>query len=188
MIKINLLPVREERRKLGARQEKILYLLVLVLVFIGIFYWHTSTSKKIKNLRLEITKADQEINRLSKVVKEVEKFKKDKKVLEEKIRVIQHLKSNRQAQVHYLDEINKALPVQVWLEFYQERRGNVIIRGKSLSTDGIADFMRNLDSSSYFDEVELELTTQKNSSVGDRKFRINDFSLRLKTVGSGDAI
>ncbi len=188
MIKINLLPVREERRKLGARQEKILYLLVLALVFIGVFYWHTSTTKKIKNLRLEITKADQEINRLSKVVKEVEKFKRDKKVLEDKIRVIQHLKANRQAQVHYLDEINKALPIQVWLEFYQERRGSVIIRGKALSTDGIADFMRNLENSSYFGEVELEVTTQKDSSVGDRKIRINDFSLRLKTIESGDVV
>ncbi len=188
MIKINLLPVREERRKLSARQEKLFYFLVLILVFIGVYYWHSSTSRKIKDMRAQVVQTDQEINRLSKVVKEVEKFKKDKKVLEEKISVIQHLKQNRKAEVHYLDEINKALPRQVWLVYYQERGGNVVIRGKSLSTDGIADFMRNLDSSSFFKEVELDVTTQKDMNLGDRVLKINDFSLRCKALGSGGKV
>ena len=54
MIKINLLPVREERRRLGARQEMMFFGLVMVLVCIGIFYWWSTTSRKVKDLNRQI--------------------------------------------------------------------------------------------------------------------------------------
>jgi type IV pilus assembly protein PilN len=185
MIKINLLPVREERRRMGARQEQLLMALVLILVALGVFYWHSSTNKKIKDLRQQITQADQEIKRLSKIVKEVEKFKSDKKTLEGKIAVIDQLKTYRQVQVHYMDELNKALPAQVWIEFYQQRGDRIVLRGKSLSTEDVADFMRNLENSVYFTGVELDQTSQKDVSVGDRKLKINDFSVRFNVVPGG---
>jgi type IV pilus assembly protein PilN len=186
MIKINLLPVREERRRIGARQEQLLFMLVLILVVFGVFYWNSATNRKISNLRLQITQADQEIQRLSKIVKEVEKFKADKKTLEGKIAVIDKLKTNRQVQVHYMDELNKALPTQVWIEFYQQKGTSLVLRGKSLSTEDIADFMRNLEASGYFADVELDQTSQKDVSLGDRKMKVNDFSVRFNVVPGGE--
>ncbi len=183
MIKINLLPVREERRRLSARQEQLFSFLVIILVLIGIYYWHSSMNRKIRDTRLEIVHVDQEIARLSKIVKQVEKFKSDKKTLEEKIRVIGQLKENRQAQVHVMDEINKALPSQIWLQFLQERSGTVMLRGKSLSPEDIANFMRNLEASDYFRDVELEVTTQNNLRLGERTIKVNDFSIRFKVTG-----
>lgn len=187
MIKINLLPVREERRRMGARQEQTLFLFVIILVCIGVFYWHSSTERKIKNLRVQISQAEQEIQRLSKIVKEVEKFKSDKKILEDKIAVIDQLKTYRQVQVHYMDELNKALPEQVWLEFYQQRGDELVLRGKSLSTEDVADFMRNIEASAYFSEVRLDQTSQKNVPLGDRTLKVNDFSVRFKVVPGGGA-
>jgi type IV pilus assembly protein PilN len=186
MIKINLLPVREERRRMGARQEQMFFVLILILVFGGVFYWHTTTNRKIKDLRGQITKAQKDIKRLDKIVKEVEKFKKDKKVLEGKIEVIDKLKQNRQVQVFYMDELNKALPSQVWIEFYQQREDTLILRGKSLSTDDIADFMRKLENSIYFEDIRLDQTSQKEIALAGRKVRVNDFSIRLIVVpGAG---
>ena len=186
MIKINLLPVREERRRMGARQEQMFFVLIMVLVFIGVFYWHSSTNKKIKNLRGQISQAENDIKRLKKIVKEVEKFKKDKKILEGKIEVINKLKKGRQTQVHYLDELNKALPSQTWIEFYQQKGENLILRGKSLSTDDIAGFMRKLETSIFFKDIRLDQTNQKEMSLSGRKVRVNDFSIRLVVVpGAG---
>ena len=180
MIKINLLPVREERRALSARQQQLFFFLLLILVFIGIYYWNSSTNRKISNTRADLSRVDSEIARLSKVVKQVEKFKADKKVLQEKIRVIGQLRMNRQLQVHVIDELNRALPPQVWLLFVQERGDNLTIRGKSMTPDDIANFMRNLDKSEYFSDVELDVTTQQDMKLGDRKIRVNDFSIRCK--------
>jgi type IV pilus assembly protein PilN len=115
----------------------------------------------------------------------VEKFKADKKILEGKIAVIDELKTFRKVQVHYMDELNKALPSQVWLEFYQQRGDGLVLRGKSLSTDDIAGFMRNLEASDYFGDVRLDQTSQKELAVGDRKMKVNDFSLRLLVVPTG---
>ena len=182
MIKINLLPVREERRRLGARQEQMFFALVMILTFIGVYYWHSTTNSRIKDLNVQITQTDKDIARLSKIVKEVEKYKADKIVLEGKIAVIDKLKTFRQVQVHYMDELNKALPSQVWLEFYQQKGEILVLRGKSLSTDDIAGFMRNLEASAYFEDIRLDQTSQKELSVGDRKMKVNDFSLRLMVV------
>ena len=185
MIKINLLPVREERRRMGARQEQMFFALIMILVFIGVFYWHSSTNKKIKNLRTQINQVENDIRRLDKIVKEVEQFKKDKKILEGKIEVIDRLKLGRKVQVHYMDELNKALPSQTWIEFYQQNGENLILRGKSLSTDDIASFMRNLEASNYFSDIRLDQTSQKEISLACRSMRVNDFSIRLVVVPSG---
>jgi type IV pilus assembly protein PilN len=187
MIKINLLPVREERRRLGARQEQLLFVLIVFLVIIGTYYWWASTRKEIKGLRAEIRQVEQEITRLSQVVKDVEKFKADKKILEEKIAVIGTLKTNRLAQVHYMDELNKALldpeeregGLQVWLLNYQQTGTDLSLRGRALSTEHIADFMRNLEASPYFKNVRLNQTNQINQGIGDRTIKINDFGLRF---------
>jgi type IV pilus assembly protein PilN len=172
---------------MGARQEQTLFLFVIILVCIGVFYWHNSTARKIRDLRTQINQAEQEIQRLSKIVEEVEKFKADKKILEGKIAVIDELKTHRQVQVHYLDELNKALPGQVWLEYYQQKGQALVLRGKSLSTDDVADFMRKLDASEYFDDIKVDQISQRDVSLGDRTLKINDFSMRLKVVPGGSA-
>ena len=187
MIKINLLPVREERRRLGARQEQTLFVALVFLVLIGVYYWYSSDTGKIKDLRRQNNQADQEIRELSKVVKEVDKYKADKKTLEDKIAVIDQLKTFREVQIHYMDELNKALPQQVWLEYYQQKGDSLVLRGKSLATDDIASFMRRLDSSKYFDDVQLDQTSQKDVSIGNRIVKVNDFSIRLKVVPGGQA-
>ena len=82
-----------------------------------------------------------------------------------------------------MDEINRALTPQVWIEFYQQQGTNLSIRGKSLSTDDIADFMRKLEASDYFDEVRLIQTTQTSVALGSRSVKVNDFSLQVAVTG-----
>jgi Tfp pilus assembly protein PilN len=86
-----------------------------------------------------------------------------------------------------MDELNKALPEQVWLEFYQQRGDELVLRGKSLSTEDVADFMRNIEASAYFGEVRLDQTSQRNVPLGDRTLKVNDFSVRFKVVPGGGA-
>jgi type IV pilus assembly protein PilN len=186
MIKINLLPVREERRRLGFRQQLTLFALILVLVSIGLFYWHQSTGAQIEKLRGQIAQMDQEIERLAKVVKEVEKYKKDKKTLEGKLDVIGKLQKDRKIAVHYLDELNRALPDRVWLEYYEEGGGAITVRGKALDPDAVPAFMRNLSASPYFSEVDLDVTTQSEVEVGKEMVKVSDFTIRFK-AGDGAA-
>ena len=100
--------------------------------------------------------------------------------------VIDKLKQGRQVQVHYMDELNKALPSQIWVNYYKQSGETLILRGNSLSTDGIAGFMRNLEASVYFKDIRLDQTSQKEVSLAGRKVRVNDFSIRLAVVpGAG---
>jgi type IV pilus assembly protein PilN len=186
MIKINLLPVREERRRLGARQQLILFALVVVLVAIGLFYWHQATAGQIEQKKSEIAQMDADIARLSKVVAEVEKFKRDKKTLEGKLDVIGKLQKDRKIAVHYLDELSRALPERVWIEYYDEAGGVITVRGKAVNPDDVPAFMRNLSASPYFSDVELDVTTQTEVLVGKDTVKVSDFTIRFK-AGDGTA-
>ncbi len=187
MIKINLLPVRAERRRLGMQQQMLLFGLLLVLVGIGLYYWYSATSSKITARRAEIAAMEQEINQLSSVIAEVEKFKKDKKTLEGKLDVIYRLQKDRKIAVHYMDEINQAIPERVWLEMYDEKAGAVTVRGKALNPDDVAAFLRNLAKSPYFRDVELDVTTQGEIKVGQESVKINDFTIRFKAADKAPA-
>ena len=57
--------------------------------------------------------------------------------------------------VRVLDELNIAVPSQVWLRQLEEKGNIARIKGRALGNDAIAQFMRNLDNSDYFDSVDL---------------------------------
>lgn len=180
MIKINLLPVRAERRRLGMQQQMLLFGLLLVLVGIGLYYWYSATAAQIHDRRAKISEMETEITQLAAVIAEVDKFKKDRKTLQDKLDVIQSLQKDRKIAVHYMDEINQALPERVWLEMYDEKAGILTLRGKALNPDDVAAFMRNLAKSPYFKEVELDVTTQGEIKVGAEAVKVNDFTIRFK--------
>jgi len=91
MIKINLLP--QLRAKKVRKQIEIQYqlwffstLLVVLILVLGYFWFYLND--RIQNLQNERIAMTQSLGALKEKVKEVEGFEKDKKIFEEKIRII----------------------------------------------------------------------------------------------------
>jgi type IV pilus assembly protein PilN len=99
MIKINLLPYREKAKKENvSRQISIIagsfvvFILLLILVQINL-------SSSISSLESQLKEADSTLKDLNKKIGDLEKFKKEKKELEQKLAVIKTLEENRMAPV-----------------------------------------------------------------------------------------
>ena len=138
MIKINLLAGTEKVKArapkaprfegVGTLGQNVLMagLVILALLFIG-WRWYSLESEA-RKLRVEITKAQAEKERLQAIIKKGEEYKAKKELLERKIALITQLKRNQSGPVHLLDEVSKQLPDFLWLDSMNESGASVVIR------------------------------------------------------------
>jgi type IV pilus assembly protein PilN len=173
MIKINLLvEARAEKvaraplLALGAAKINnyiIIGLVVVGLVFVGLRYWKLSS--KLADLKAEIATNQREYERLKPIIAEVEAFKKKNAELKHKIDVIEKLKENQFGPVHVMDEVSKALPDLVWLDYLGLTGNTLTLRGQALNENAVANFISNLTASPYFAEPSLRIMSQSQHGV-----------------------
>lgn len=155
MIRINLLPVREIRRRLAARRQLQLSLVLLVAAIAGGAWFYTVQNQELHERHTELARLESELANLDKIIKEVQKFQNQKALLEQKVEVIGGLKKNQRRPARLLDEVSRSLPEQVWIMSVKESGQAYQIIGKSFDNVGIAAFMENLERSAVFEGVEL---------------------------------
>ena len=155
MIRINLLPIREIKKKEGIRQLILMGVSCLVLIVLSLGIFHFSVAKKIGTLQSEIDDTQQQINQLNKIVGDVKKYEKEKKELEKKIGIIDVLNQKRAGPVNMLDEISKNIPAGAWITSFNEKALKLTLDGVALDNETIAGFMTSLENSTHFSNVEL---------------------------------
>lgn len=155
MIRINLLPVRAAQKKEKLISQVVILVLSVALVGLGCAGMQTLLSTKIKDVRGEISSAQNEINRLNKKIGEVNKIKKLTAELDSKKKVLESLEAGRSGPVKLLDELSAVIPDNVWIDSFQLSNGGISLRGKGITEEVIAVFLRDLEASPYFQGVEL---------------------------------
>ena len=158
MITINLLPHREARRVADLRQT--LALLVLGLVILVGAIWFVNKSVKDSQMMAEaaVRQLEADIERYGPEQKQVASFKQKKSELEDKLDVIRDLDAARSGPVRLLDELAKTTPERLWLTKLETEGASITLEGQSLDTGVVADFLRSMNASAYFDLVDLERT------------------------------
>ncbi len=169
MIRINLLPVRAAQKKEKLRSMLSIFVLCIVLVFIGCGALFVQKLGAINSVKDEIAVIDQKNKDLRKKIGQVKDFEKKKIDLEQKLSVLKKLKSGKSGPVRLLDELSAALPDKLWLTKYTEKGGSIKLSGVADSEKTVANFMRKLDSSPYYKNIELTVTEQTKS--GDKKMQ-----------------
>ena len=181
MIKINLLP-KEARKRVGLGQQIAIIVLVLVATFVGIgFYW-SYLDGVIEEKNAEIAKTKQRLQELQKIIDEINKFEAQRKALEQKLAVIAKLEKEQQLPVHLLDEVYMTLEDDLWLRNFQEGNFDITIAGTALSNPIVSDYLRNLQESEFFDDVELVVSQRK--TIGSQTVR--DFQVKMKLIPPKD--
>jgi len=178
MIKINLLPVREARRRADLQQQGILLGVLLAVAIGGVGYAHYAKGQELDRLRSRIAQTEKQIDRYGPQLEQVETFKKKKAEVQQKLEVIQGLERSRSGPVRILDELATKTPERLWLTQLRAEGGRLEIEGMSLDNEVIAAFLTSLEESPYFDEVELEQTELQ----GRGEIRLNRFRLSSHVV------
>ena len=175
MIRVNLLPHREIRRK---RQQRQYFIMLGTVVGIGVavaLLVHTSLNATFEDQQKRNAYLQSEIVKLDKEIEDIKKLKEMTASLLARKRVVETLQTNRSEVVHLLDELARELPDGVYLKTVKQGGNRVVITGYTQSQARVSTLMRNLDASPYLENsnlVEIKAVQLGNS-------RINEFTLAV---------
>ena len=155
MIRINLLPAREARRRLVLRRQ-IQVAVVVMVAATGAGVWgYMAQNSSLAAHQQELARIEVEIKHLEEVIKEVQQFETKQEALHKKVGAIEDIKTTQRRPARLLADISRSLPEKMWLVSIKEVGTGLQISGKSFDNPGIAAFMENLERSPSFSNVEL---------------------------------
>lgn len=160
MIKINLLPVRESQKKEKLREQVVVLVACTFFVIIGCAAAYTTILAKINQKNAAISEQTKIIEQLTRQIGEVEKVKKLQGELQSKLDILEMLKANKTGPAHMLDELSAATPERLWIESFDNVAGVISLSGMGVNEEVVATFLQQLESSSYYMNVELQTLEQ----------------------------
>jgi type IV pilus assembly protein PilN len=175
MIRINLLPWREARRKAHNLQFYILMGMVaglaasIVLLVHGYYATRISTqTERNRFLKDENAKLDKEIE-------EIKKLKEEIQALLSRKQVIETLQADRAQTVYLLEQLVRQIPDGVYLRSIKQTGLKVKLDGYAQSNARVSTLMRNLEASPYLENPDL--VEIKVASVNNK--RLSEFTMNV---------
>jgi type IV pilus assembly protein PilN len=168
MIRINLLPHREEKRK--RRKEAFLRLLALsVVVGLGIVMavgGIIATQISNQNQRNEFIRTEN--GKLDAQIKEISTLKEEIDALKARQQAVEDLQSDRNQPVYLMDELVKQTPEGVYLRSFKQDGQRVALTGYAHSNERVSELLRNLGNNSRWLE-RPDLVEIRAANVGQGK-------------------
>ncbi len=144
MIRINLLPVRQVKKRELGRQFLVVAVGLTIIALFGNWLWYNQLATQRDKNQERINETKRRIAELEKVIGEVNNINKRRKEVEEKLSVLDKLRKGRTGPVRMLDALSTATPKKVALTDFEEKSSAVKLIGKAASHEDVADFMRSL--------------------------------------------
>ncbi|HYS27646.1 MAG TPA: PilN domain-containing protein [Vicinamibacterales bacterium] len=149
MIRINLLGGERQVKKkaiafdIGQRLT-LACSLILVLTAVGVGYWYYALQQQSTQLDADILRAQQEQLRLQSIIREVNQFDAQRAQLQQRVQLIEQLRSGQSIPVQMLDVISKSVPDMLWLTDLEQKGNDVTMAGNSTTLISLSDFVGNL--------------------------------------------
>ena len=181
MIHINLLPVRQIKKKLKARKQVFGLGITLLAVLVLLGFAALILGFKVDELKNSIASLTKEKAKYQTTINQIEQLKKDQALLETKLNTISQLKKGSQLTVRVMDELANVVPSnRLWLNSMSFNGTILRISGIALDNATIADFMEAVVTSPFFATAELSGT----SSTGYQGRQLKSFSLTINVVNA----
>jgi len=179
MIKINLLPVRAAKRKETAIQQIMMFSVVVAAIALVVTSLYMVKRAQITTAREDIVSANNKIDELKKKIGKIEELKALKEQVKKKLGVLSQLRKNKTGPAQRLSSLSDLTPDKLWITNYSESGLDVKISGIALTEDLIAYFMKSLEGSSSFMNVELMVSEQ--TEVSGTKLKKFDLTMKLES-------
>ena len=180
MIRINLLPHREEKRK--QRRKAFFAMLALSALIGGIilaagagFIANSIANQAARNtvIKNANAKLDQEIKEIASLKQEIEALKARQQAVED-------LQSDRNQPVHLLDELVKQVPEGIYLRSFKQEAQRVVLNGYAQSNERVSELLRNLTNNATWLECP-DLIEIRSTGIGQGKDakKVFDFTVNV---------
>lgn len=160
MIRINLAPPSTKRARptfssaSGVNLGLVFGVVLVVLIaLLGGYWWKVSS--EIARLNGEIAVAAAEKTRLSAVIAEGQRSKREKEELESRVNAIEQIARDQARPAYLMDAMADVLPADLWLSRIEEKGQQLRLAGTTYSSVALSDFMSNLKASGKFKDVDL---------------------------------
>lgn len=171
MIRINLLREPAQKRLVWTTPDSSrigLYGSIALLgVLVGMSGWYWTLLEKRAESRAQKKQLVQEALELETVKIKLEKSGKLVKMLNDRITVIERLKSNQKGPVLLMNGIINSIPEEpnLWLSSLEQREDFVAVEGSAFNMESVADFIASLDESAPFKQVDLDKLQEEENSI-----------------------
>lgn len=169
MIRINLLPYRQERR---LKRVNLIFAawgvaaVIGVIIAFGVDFYVVGLSEEQAAIKSgnEAKIAEQE-----KKLGELGTLKELQQEILKRLEVVKTLGASRMLTLHVLDEISQVMTDRVWLNSFSTVGGRLILAGVAASNDDVANLMRSIEKTCYFNAVQLTRVTEIKEAGRDLK-------------------
>ena len=189
MIRINLLPTRKAKRQ-EASQRQFLLMGLAILATIGlVIFFHLQATNELERAQHDNTILQADVARLKQELGDYDKIRAQREELLKQRKIIQALEAKRTGPVYLLRELSEILSPgkgptfdrvtyeetlrrdpnagfgnwetkRAWIDSYVEEKQKVKIRGSAKSNEDVAEFLKRLNASVFFKDVNLDATAQ----------------------------
>jgi type IV pilus assembly protein PilN len=182
MIRINLLPHREQKRKARIRR-----FLALSATAIGVGIAITGAGYAALSAQIAVQDErnaylSEENAKLDKQIAEIETLKKERQLLLDRKKVVERLQSNRSETVRIFDQLARQTPEGVFFHDIKQADNQITLLGYAQSAARVSTLMRSLVDSNIFEQpnlIEIKAATVNNQ-------RVSEFNLVVKVVREQD--
>jgi type IV pilus assembly protein PilN len=179
MIRINLLPHREQKRQARQRQFVSLSIGLAILALAVILLGHVIFGAQIEGQESRNSLLKTEIAKLDDQIKEIDKLREQTQALLARKQIVETLQSNRTEAVHLLDQMVRQLPDGIYLKSLKQVGAKVTLVGYAQSNARVSTLMRNIESSPWLHQPELvEIKSVPSPTTKD--LRVNEFTLNVQ--------
>jgi len=179
MIRINLLPHRELKRKARQQQVAISAGFVFALSLLIIWAGCDVINRKIETQNDRNQFLNNHIAILDQQIAEIRDIKNQTQELLSRKDIVETLQGNRTEVVHLLDQLARQLPDGVYLKSIKQNGQNVNLNGYAQSNAWVSTLMKNLESSRWLEKpVLIEIKAVNVNNIRQNEFNLN---VRLKS-------
>jgi len=191
MVRINLLPHREARRK--ERKAAFVAMLIasvfaggLVVLLVGGVIATRIADQNERNAFIKDENAKLDVQ-----IKEIATLKQEIEALKARQQAVEDLQSDRNQPVYLMDELVKQVPEGIYLRSFKQSGQRVTLNGYAQSNERVSELLRNLGNASPWLE-RPELVEIRAATVGQGKDmrKVFDFTVNvgIKRPRDADAV
>ncbi len=180
MVRINLLPHREEARK---QRKRAFFQLLGVAAVIGAaivvaIAGYFGTRIAMQNLRNIYIRAENA--KLDKQIKEIATLKQEIDALKARQQAVEDLQSDRNQPVYLMTELVKQVPEGIYLTSFKQDGQRVVLHGYAQSNDRVSQLLHNLgNNSAWLERPDLIEIRSANAGTGKAASRVFDFTINV---------
>lgn len=187
MILINLLPHREEKRKLRKQAFFAGLGLSAVAGLVVLVFWYGVIQQEISSQQARNDKLSAAILVLDEQIKSVATLKEEIDALKARQKAVEGLQTDRNMPVHLLNELVKQTPEGMYLKSIRQDGSSVLVTGLAQTNERVSEFLRNTANNSPWlerpDLVEIKAagTDASAGTSADKKSvqKLFEFSVRV---------